>query len=76
MPRSDPGNALWQRDVAISYGRIALVLKQSGTMAEAHNGFSKGREMMARLTQISPDNAIWKRDLARFEAEIAEFSKR
>ena len=31
---------------------------------------------MARLTKLSPDNAIWKQDLARFDGQIAELAKR
>jgi hypothetical protein len=26
---------------------------------------------MARLTKLSPDNATWKQDLARFDGQIA-----
>jgi len=32
--------------------------------------------ILARLTKLSPDNAIWKRDLARFDRLIAELAKR
>ncbi|MFZ3325865.1 MAG: hypothetical protein WA231_08230 [Methylocella sp.] len=31
---------------------------------------------LARLTKLSPDNAIWKQDLARFDRLIAELAKR
>jgi hypothetical protein len=31
---------------------------------------------MARLTELSPDNAKWKIDLVWFDGEIAELAKR
>jgi hypothetical protein len=36
----------------------------------------QGQAILARLTKLSPDNAIWKRDLARFDRLIAELAKR
>ena len=27
---------------------------------------------MARLTKLTPDNAVWKKDLARFDGQIKE----
>jgi hypothetical protein len=36
----------------------------------------QGQAILARLTKLSPDNAIWKQDLARFDRLIAELAKR
>jgi hypothetical protein len=30
---------------------------------------------MARMTSLSPDNAVWKRDLAWFDGQIAELAR-
>ncbi|MGC2224051.1 MAG: hypothetical protein WA624_17745 [Methylocella sp.] len=35
----------------------------------------QGQAIFARLTKLSPDNAIWKQDLARFDRLIAELAK-
>jgi hypothetical protein len=35
----------------------------------------QGRAIMVRLTTLSPDNAVWKRDLARFDRQIAELTR-
>jgi hypothetical protein len=51
--------------------KIALVHKQSGDKAKALDFSRQGQAIMARLTKLSPDNAAWKQDLARFDQEIA-----
>jgi hypothetical protein len=35
----------------------------------------QGRAIMVLLTTMSPDNALWKRDLARFDRQIAELTR-
>jgi hypothetical protein len=36
----------------------------------------QGQAIMARLTKLSPDNAVWKQDLALFNRQIAELAER
>ena len=74
LAQSDPGNAGWRRDFAVSTGRVALALRKMGNDAEALAAFQRGHAVMVRLTALSPDNAIWKRDLDWFEAQIVEIS--
>ncbi len=58
LAAADPGNARWQRDVALSHGRVAMVLARQGSVSEAAAGFQMGRDIIAGLRQQSPDNAI------------------
>jgi hypothetical protein len=74
LAKSDPGNAGWQRDLALSFGKLALVHKQSGDKAKARDALRQGQAIMARLTKLSPDNATWK--LAWFDGQIAELPER
>ena len=62
----------WQRDRSFSFGRLALTHRQSGDKAKALNYLRQGQEIMARLTKLSPDNAVWKDDLSWFEGQIKE----
>jgi hypothetical protein len=71
LAKSGPGNAEWQHDLAVSFGKLAFVHKQSGDNAKARDFLRQGEAIMARLTKLSPDNAEWKQDLARFDQEIA-----
>jgi hypothetical protein len=66
----------WQRDLAVSFGSLALVHKQSGDNAKALDFSRQGQAIMVRLTKLSPDNARWKKDLALFDQEIAELQPR
>jgi hypothetical protein len=53
-----------------------LVHRQSGDSAKARDYLRRGREIMAHLTKLSPDNAQWKQDLAWFDRQIAELAER
>jgi hypothetical protein len=35
----------------------------------------QGRAIIVRMTNLSPDNAVWKRDLAWFDEQIAELTR-
>jgi hypothetical protein len=50
LAKSDPGNAGWQRDLAISFERLSVVHKQSGDKAKARDELRQGQAIMARLT--------------------------
>ena len=39
--------------------------------AQAKDALNKGKEIMARMTALSPDNAQWRKDLGWFEEQIA-----
>jgi len=56
LAKADPGNAGWQRDLALSYGCLAKVHAQHGTRASAISMFRQGQEIISRLAQRSPDN--------------------
>ena len=72
LAKADPGNAGWQRDVALSHGRVASVLGQQGERDRALGAFRQGRDIIARLKDASPANATLPKDLARFDAQIAD----
>ena len=76
LAKSNSGHAGWQRDLALSFGRLALVHRQSSDNANALDFFRQGQAIMARATKLSPDNATWKQDLAWFDRQIAELAKR
>ena len=75
LAKADPGNAEWRRDVAVSHAKLATVFLKSGDKAKAREALGTGREIMAQLTQLSADNAIWRNDLAWFDGQIAALSE-
>src|SRR5262245_53597028 len=59
----------WQRDLALTLGRVALVLARLGAKSEATAAFEQARAITARLIEQSPDNATLPKDLAWFEKQ-------
>ena len=75
LAKSDPGNAGWQRDLAVSYSHLADVSRRSNEPDKALAALRQGQVIMDRLTKLSPDNAGWKADLAWFNDQIAVLMK-
>jgi hypothetical protein len=74
LAAADPGNAGWQRDLAVSYGRVAMVETGQGARDKALSGYRSGRDILARLKAQSPDDAQLPKDLAWFESQITALS--
>ena len=62
LAKSDPGNAAWQRDLAISNDRVGLALFDLGRVEEALNYFNAAVQIGK-----APDNSefYWRRALAK-----------
>jgi hypothetical protein len=75
LAQSDPGNAEWQRSLAISYARLADVYRRSKETEKALAALRQGKAIMDRLVTLSPDNAGWKSDLTWFDRQIAALTK-
>ena len=71
LAKADPNNAGWQRDLSVSYGRLASAYRAAGQLVQARQNLAAGRAIIARLVQQFPDWAVWKQDLAWFDAQIA-----
>ena len=71
---ADPANADWQRRLAVSYGRVAVVEARQGARDQALSKFRNARDIIARLMAQSPDNAQLPKDLAGFESQIRALS--
>jgi tetratricopeptide (TPR) repeat protein len=67
----DPGNADLQRFTAVTMRLIANVCRQQNDKTNARDYMCRGQAIMARLTKLSPDNAVWAKDLAWFDGQIA-----
>jgi hypothetical protein len=70
LAAADPGNAGWQRDLALSFGRVALVKNTQGAPEDALELFGKGRGIIVELMRRSSNSAILRQDLAWFESQI------
>jgi hypothetical protein len=70
LAQSDPGNAGWQRDLAVSLAKLATVFKLQNDTAKALNALGQGRGIILRLIERTPENTIWKQDLNLFDRKI------
>jgi hypothetical protein len=75
LTKANPGNAQWQRDLALSYGEVALMDKRMGERDRALGAFQQGRTILARLKERSPSDASLHEDLAWFDGQIAAMEK-
>jgi hypothetical protein len=71
LAAADRSNTMWQRDLSVSYAKLASVYLRLGNSAEALAALHKGRDIIAALVAIAPSNAQWKKDLAWFDGQIA-----
>ena len=72
LAKSDPGNAGWQRDLSVSYAKLADAYRKSNETEKAREALTSGRAIIAKLVEQHPDWAEWRQDLAWFDAQIAE----
>ena len=64
MAQSDPGNAEWQRDLAVALHKLGNLAVAQGNLPEAQQLFVDAFRIAQQLAESDPDNAAWQRDLA------------
>jgi len=72
LAQSDPGNAGWQRDLSVSYAKLADAYRKSNETAKARDALAAGLAIIGKLVEQHPEQVQWKQDLAWFDARIAE----
>jgi hypothetical protein len=58
----------------VSYAKLGSTFRLAGEKAKAHDALRQGRSIMGRLTKLSPNNSVWKRDLIWFDKLIVELA--
>ena len=71
LAKSDPGNAGWQHDLAVSYEKVTSAYPKATQSMEAREALSTGRDIIARLVTQFPDWSQWKQDLSWFDRQFA-----
>jgi len=71
----DASNVDLQRFTSVTLAKLANAYRASNDKAKARGFLRQGQEIMARLTKLSPDNAVWKNDFAWFEGQIKELGQ-
>ena len=63
LAKSDPGNALWQRDLAISYDNVGDVQVKQGDLAGTLKSYRAGLAIRQALVANGGNNVQWQKDL-------------
>jgi len=72
LAAADPSNADRQRDLAVSYAKLARVFRKAGQLTDGRAALPAGRTIIARLVALYPAGSQWRNDLAWFDQQIAE----
>lgn len=72
LASADPGNAGWQRDLAVSHAKVGDAYRKAGDAAKAGEHLRAGRDIIAALVARYPDWARWRQDLAWFDAQVTK----
>jgi hypothetical protein len=72
---SDPGNATWQRDLVLTYAKLARIYLKTGRSSDAREALLAGRAVLARLIGQHPDLVQEKGDADWFDRELAALGK-
>jgi tetratricopeptide (TPR) repeat protein len=72
LAQADPGNAVWQRDLSVSFNKIGDVLVAQGNLPEALKSFRDGLAIAEQRAQADPGNAGWQFDLVDSNWKLAE----
>jgi hypothetical protein len=70
LAKADPGNADWQRDLAVSYDNVGKVQEAQGHLPEALKSYQASHDIRDRLAKAGPGNADWQRDLAVSDTKV------
>ena len=74
LSASDPTNTVWQRDLSISYEKIADILQVDGDLAGALQHYQLNFNTAETLSASDPTNAEWQTDLAASYLNMASVS--
>ena len=75
LAKAEPSNAGWQRYLAVSHGKVAMVLAQQGEAKSALDQFRLARDIIARLKEHLPDDAGLPDILAMLDGEIKKLDQ-
>jgi tetratricopeptide (TPR) repeat protein len=72
LAKTNPGNAGWQHDLSVSYGKVGDVLVAEGKFSNALEAFHATLAAVGRLAEADPSNVQWQSDLSIAHEKIGE----
>ena len=75
LAKSDPGDAVWQRDLSVSHEKVGDVQLAQGDLAGALTSYRDSLAIADRLAKSDPGNAGWQRDLLVSHIKVGDVQK-
>jgi tetratricopeptide (TPR) repeat protein len=72
LAKQAPTDTNWQRNLAVGYNRLGLVLAAQGDLNAARAHYHNGLEVILRLAKQDPGNSGWQFDLADSDRKIGD----
>ena len=72
---ADANNSKWQRDLSVSYDKVADILRRSDPAAALVN-YQASLDIAQELARREPDNSEWQRDLSVSYNKVADILRR
>jgi tetratricopeptide (TPR) repeat protein len=72
LAKQDAGNAVWQRDLSVCYGRVGDVKSAQGDLAGALKNYRDSLAILEKLAKQDAGNANWQRDLSVYYGRVAD----
>src|ERR1035441_5383084 len=70
LAAQDPGNACWQRELAVAHSKVGGVFEAQGKLAQALAAFREFLAILGRVAAQDPSNAGWQRELAVAHSKV------
>jgi tetratricopeptide (TPR) repeat protein len=72
LATSDPGNVIWQRDLAVSDTKVGDILVAQGNLPQALKSYRDAQAIADRLAKSDPKNVIWQRDVSVSDIKVGD----
>ena len=76
LAKADPGNAGWQRDLAVSYEKVGDVLVAQGNLPDAFKSYRDSSRLLTGWPRLIRAIPGWQHDLAVSYGRVATVERR
>lgn len=71
----DPGNAGWQRELAVAHSRVGDLTQALGDLVGAEAAFAESVAIYRRLVDLDPTHSGWQRELAVAHSKVGDLAE-
>jgi tetratricopeptide (TPR) repeat protein len=72
LTKQDPGNSVWQHNLAEAYKAFGILLKKQGDFSGARKNFQASLAILTDLIRLHGENPTWEANLDSVKKELDE----